>query len=436
MNKFELNRVEELINRLYDRDISNSDKSSLMQELSQYPEYKESIADFEEIRNAIHQDKTIILPPKELDKAVLANVDKLSESIFRPSFFMRNKYALIGLLLLFVGFTGYIGQDWFNGSENQAYDSGISQNSADEKVPATTETQSNQIQQSKENIPVVSNSEIKSVKTRLNSADEITVNSNNSDRKSTTKIPLHKLDVNTLVVGADLSNEVKKTLATAKLSNSLSNLDLPNKIELENEVTLDPRFNLVVVNSPFDRFGQNKVMPISIGQNKYARALLQKISKTNLLLQYRGLYAVSNPEKGLQGSDFFVKNYCFGGFVEAFDGIYLGAEFGDEPYSQIFMDKNTSVQFEQTANIFYFGVAGKFAFKDVSVLGIYPAAQLFAGSSSLGPITRSNLTLQYDMMNRVGMFFGVEGGMVFYSQEGVWYNSGKLGLIGGLNIKL
>jgi hypothetical protein len=339
--------------------------------------------------------------------------------------------------LLFVGFTGYFGQDLFKGKQNQGVAAGTAQiaNSEQSANQSGTLVESNQV--TEKSIPVVSNSSENTNKIKMNSSGKITNQEKNlSDSKSTAKISKLKLDSNTEVIGADLTKEVKETIARSQMTNSLSEFDESNKITLESNDIIDPRFNLVVVNSNFDKYRQNQITPFAIGQNKYARALFQNLSKTNWLIQYRGLYAVSNPEKGLQGRNFYFNSYCFGGFVEAFDGIYLGAEFGSEPYSQIFLDPNTSVQFEQTPNIFYFGVAGKFELKKTQLFGIHPCAQLFAGSSSLGPIVRTNLTLQYDLFGKVGMFFGTEGGMVFYSNQGVWYNSGKLGLIGGLNIKL
>lgn len=438
MNRYDLNRVDELVNRLLDRDISATEKSSIMNELKQYPEYTKTLADYELIQSAIKNDRNILVPPKDFDKAIFAEVDKISRLLIPQSFFVRYKYALIGLLLLFVGFTGYFGQDIFKSDKDKTDLVTASQvdKTSQSAVQSSGTSESKQIEEKQ--VPVVSNTERNETKT--GSTNNVSVNSkkhiNSSIKQRTTdEIQGYQIDANTQVFGAD-----KKTLAELKKQNTVYNspveFDESNKIILENNYILDPRFNLVVVNSNFDKYRQSQVIPTALGQNKYARALLQNITKTDWLIQYRGLYAVSNPEKGLQGRNFYFNSYNFGGFVEAFDGIYLGAEFGAEPYSQIFLDPNTEIEFEQTPDIFYFGVAGKFELKNFKYAGIYPAAQLFAGSSSLGPIVRSNLTLQYDIISNFGLFAGLEGGMVFYSNEGIWYNSGKLGLIGGLKIKL
>lgn len=442
MNRLELNRMEELINRLLDRGVSSSEKSVLLDELSKYPEYKSELAEYEEIQSAIQKDKILQMPPEDYNKAVFAQVDKLSETIFGKSFFVKNKYALLGLLILLVSFTGYFGKDLFKNDKNS------NDLTAKKEIVASKSTINNDVQNQNSNtninpIPVTSNTEkssnVKKVRTSVKSsnANELIVSSKEPGKTHKTKEISGKEKETIKVVGNKLSHEVKEVLALNK-TDQIEPLEFDDskRIISEEKQFLDPRFNSVVVNSSFDKFSQNQVIPLSLGQNKYSRALLQNLSKTNWLLQYRGLYAVSNPEQSLQGRNFYFNSYCFGGFVEAFQGVYLGAEFGAEPYSQIYLDPNTSVQFEQTPNIFYFGVAGKFALQDAKFLGIYPAAQLFAGSSSLGPLFRTNLTLQYDMFGKVGLFFGTEGGVVFYSNNNVWYKSGKLGLIGGLNIKL
>lgn len=392
MNRLELNRMEELINRLLDRGVTSSEKSSLLDELSQYPEYKSELAEYEEIQSAIQKDKILQTPPEDYNKAVFAQVDKLSETIFGKSFFVKNKYALLGLLLLLVSFTGYFGKDLFKNDKSS--NSIMIQN---ENV-AIKSTINNDVQNQNSNqninpIPVTSNTDIssnvKNVRTSVkrSNANELDDNTKESS-KSNTMNEISKKEKQTIkVVGRKLSHEVKEELALGKI-NQIEPLEINNSESNFKEVKEypDPRFNSIVVNSSFNKFSQNQVIPLSLGQNRYSRALFQNLSKTNWLLQYRGLYAVSNPEQSLQGRNFYFNSYCFGGFVEAFQGIYLGAEFGAEPYSQIYLDPNTSVQFEQTPNIFYFGVAGKFALQDAKFLGIYPAAELFAGSSSLGPL--------------------------------------------------
>lgn len=437
MNRYDLNRVDELVNRLLDRDISATEKSSIMNELKQYPEYTKTLADYELIQSAVKNDRNILMPPKDFDKAVFAEVDKISRVLVPQSFFVRNKYALIGLLLLFVGFTGYFGQDLFKSDMDKT--DLVTASKVDKTSQSTVQSSiTSEIKKIEvKQVPVVSNSEVNVNSAKMNSSGKSTnFAKNTSTTKSIEKVAKHNLYKDTEVISTDLTKESKETIAHSQMTNPSTEFNESNKIVLENESIIDPRFNLVVVNSNFDKYRQNQITPFAISQNKYTRALFQNISKTDWLIQYRGLYAVSNPEKGLQGRNFYFNSYNFGGFVEAFDGIYLGAEFGAEPYSQIFLDPNTEIEFEQTPDIFYFGVAGKFELKNFKYAGIYPAAQLFAGSSSLGPILRSNLTLQYDIINNFGLFAGLEGGMVFYSNEGIWYNSGKLGLIGGLKIKL
>ena len=431
MDKFTLNREDELINRLLDRDLTNSEESAILEELSTFPEYKDNLADYLDVQKAIQSNKLVIPPDSEMDRAVFLEVDNISKTIFGKSFISKYKYSLLGLLLLMFTATTYFTYNSFQSNDN------------DEKIANNKHEQLNQIEKNKianetvENTELVESSEIPVVSNSVSTSslrktsqtdsfiqpvdDQLTVNNTSTNFVKT--LPENKTTINSDNFSDNIVSEVENNKYNSSVQNSMS------------ENILDPRFNLKINESNYEYIAPTSVIPRNSIFEKVSRAFWQSSGKSEFLLQYRGLYAVSNPEKSLQGRNFYFNSYCFGGFIQAFDGIYLGGEFGAEPYSQIYLDPNTSVQYEQSPNIFYFGLAGKFEFKKFEIMNIHPAVQLFAGSSSLGPIVRSNLTLQYDLMNNFGFFFGLEGGSVFYSNQGVWYNSSKLGLIGGLNIK-
>ncbi|OGU58840.1 MAG: hypothetical protein A2X64_09530 [Ignavibacteria bacterium GWF2_33_9] len=419
MDKFTLNREDELINRLLDRDLTYSEESAIMDEISTFPEYKDNLTDYLEIQKAIKNDRYIVPTNPELDKAVFLEVDNISRLIFGKTFISKYKYSLLGLLLLFFTATTYFTYYAFNSNEL----SEISQNTSkvmNSSVNNSLQTDSKNVTpvEEKTEIPVVSNSIVNST-TASNSKKDFTI----SSEKKNADIVLNNTD-NTSEESQQSKQDIKQ----------LSSSEINNQNSLE-ENLLDPRFNLAVNESLYEYMSPTTIIPKNGIFSKISRAILTNSSKEDFLLQYRGLYAVTNPEKSLQGRNFYFNSYCFGGFIEAFNGIYLGGEFGSEPYSQIYLDPNTSVQYEQSSSIFYFGLASKFEFKQFEIIGFHPAAQLFAGSSSLGPIVRSNLTMQYDLLN-MGFFFGLEGGSVLYSNQGIWYNTSKLGFIGGLNIKL
>jgi hypothetical protein len=121
--------------------------------------------------------------------------------------------------------------------------------------------------------------------------------------------------------------------------------------------------------------------------------------------------------------------------LETFPNISFGAEFGNEPFSQIYLNSANSTEYTQTPNVTYFGVAARYDANQWKILNIHPVAQLFAGGSSLGPLTRLNMQLEYNGIKYLGIYCGIEGGFLLYSDQGKWLSSKKVGAIFGANFK-
>ena len=102
MNKFEKNQAEELINSLFDKDISSVEKSRILEQLSQYPEYKSDLEFYTEINNHIQASKTIIEPPDELTKSLFAKINTIASTHFSNTLLNRSKYLIGAFLLIFL----------------------------------------------------------------------------------------------------------------------------------------------------------------------------------------------------------------------------------------------------------------------------------------------------------------------------------------------
>jgi hypothetical protein len=430
MNKFEENQAEELINTLFDKDISSVEKDRILDQLSQYPEYKSDLTIYTEINNQIQANKVVLEPPIELTKSVFEKVNEIAAKHFKNGFISRSKYVIGAFFLLFLFTSLYLFNtnktlnNNINNQENltNLNDDGFA-NTQSKKI--TTATHNASVQDSK----VVANKVLpkqNSILKKDNSNITLRINTKQAHPKKVNFEVQDKINTN-------FSSSNDKQIVDANDSKPVMKINFDNNRVKENSsesllaYSIESSYNQpmrVELPRKINNFGL-----INLLQNKAEHDPV-------LLIQYRGMYALSNPEKALQGNNPLISNYCVGIYLRTYENLYLGAEFGNETFSQIYLDPLTQVKYEQSPSVFYFRVGGKYFAKDLKILGIYPSAQLFVGSSSLGPIISTNLSLQYDIIdNLLGIYSGIEGSAVFYSNQSVWYNSKKLGIIGGINLK-
>ncbi len=157
-------------------------------------------------------------------------------------------------------------------------------------------------------------------------------------------------------------------------------------------------------------------------------------------LHVRGIYALSNPEKSLQwsGKNQIYTNFSLGGFLTVSENLSFGAEIGQEPFGQVFISQsdNPEEKYDQGPNVFWFGIASRYEFKGVSVIGINPYAQAFVGGSTLGPLVRCQGGLQVPVPgSKLAVTAGYEGSKLWYKNQNTWYSTNKHGLAIGLMFK-
>lgn len=402
MNRFDLN-TEELINLLIDKDTSAVDKSQIMEELQNRPDSSGLLQEYSHLQNILENVKSpVSVPPPDWTTSVLEQVKYISEQHFGFSWFGKLKYALLGLILL-IPFGLYLAFDNPENttSKNTTSTIGIMNNSNSEEI----HNQESQLKNSDRDIAKETN--------RVTQLNYQSANKQISVVPSqTTKID-ETIETNTSPVPEPTYTEVHNTFDNYDYSSLLQKNVISSNLSLSN-------FTDIV----------SQILPIKMN---YSRT---QPSKINIMLQTRGSYALTNPEMNFAENDFIGNTYNLGVYVDVYENVYAGAEFGSEVFSQIFVGSEQPGEiYDQTPTLFYFGLSGKYEFNQLSLGIVKPVGHLFVGGSSLGPLVRANAVIQANLLNQVGIFVGLEGGLLYYKNQNTWYNSSKLGIVGGINFK-
>lgn len=409
MNRFDLN-TEELINLMMDNDTSPVDKTLILEELQKNPESKTLIDEYSQLQSTLNNAKpTAVPPPNDWTNSVMEQVRLISERHFAYSWFGKLKYALLGLLLL-IPFGLYLS---LNDDEEK---SNITVN---KETNTQTSVDNNIVNQNQ--LEIINPNYITSQPNTIKKTDKIKLNAiankkliANETKANSKKISYNlirnNLEPNSLLYS---NEEMNVNIHTVDLTDiqikDIYNSDIQSHSK---DISITPR-----VNSPISPFNLN-------------------FSKNSFIIQSRGSYAITNPEKSFAENDFFGNTYNLGIYVDVYDNVYVGAEFGSEVFSQIFLDNaQPGTVYDQSPTLFYFGLSGKYESNQLSFGPFKPVGHLFVGGSSLGPLVRANTVIQANIINSIGIFVGLEGSLLYYKNQNIWYNSGKLGLVGGINLK-
>lgn len=404
MNRFDLN-TEELINLLLDKETSADDKTIILQELQKHPESIEMLNQYSSLQDLLSKTKvTPIPPPSDWTNSIMQQVKLLSDRHFAFLWFGKLKYALFGLLLL-LPFGLYFSLEQSSDFSSKNYKADQQKT---ETVPNTNNSHSDFLSLNNNNQNLETNSsKSASNKSPLANKEKVRVINQTPQQLRTNLVD------NNLRIGNNLHN-------TFDIKNNSDNFRLNSKdIHFSNSSNQSTHTIIINVNTP------NKIT--------YSQPYPDK---TNFLIQTRGIYAITKPEKNFPENDFIGNTYNFGIYLDIYENVYAGAEFGTEVFSQIFFGNNQQTTiYDQTPTLFYFGLAGKYEFNQLSFGKFKPVGHLFVGGSSLGPLIRLNTVLQADLSRTIGVFAGIEAGALYYKNQNIWYNSSKLGIVGGINFK-
>ncbi|MCX7737108.1 MAG: hypothetical protein N2319_10375 [Candidatus Kapabacteria bacterium] len=116
----------------------------------------------------------------------------------------------------------------------------------------------------------------------------------------------------------------------------------------------------------------------------------------------------------------------------------FGLEVGQEQFAQRFQktEFDLTSTYEQNPLLFWYGGYYRFSYPDIIFNEkIFPFAQIFGGATSVGPVIKSQLGIQYKPDKRVTFILGGEMTKLLYKLQNNIYNTDKFGITYGISIQ-
>ena len=152
----------------------------------------------------------------------------------------------------------------------------------------------------------------------------------------------------------------------------------------------------------------------------------------------RGITGKSYPETGLPVPSYpFFSNMAAGAYYAHSDNLRIGLEAGEEPFGQIFNNKERNMQYQYIQNPMLFwatlGIQGLLSYR-IPLIGGQPFAEIMVGGTELGPISKAMVGLQYySSETGLGLVLAAEGTLLMYENQNQWYYTKKIGLTYGMS---
>lgn len=112
----------------------------------------------------------------------------------------------------------------------------------------------------------------------------------------------------------------------------------------------------------------------------------------------------------------------------------FGIEIGQEAFNQEFKTAD-GLQYLQSPVLLWGGASYRLSAKEwIAPYYLYPYVQQSIGASTIGPISKSQIGIVWQVASPISINIGMEYGVLFYNVNSKLYNSQKFGITGGLNI--
>ncbi len=158
-----------------------------------------------------------------------------------------------------------------------------------------------------------------------------------------------------------------------------------------------------------------------------------------LSLTARGFSMKSIPEVKLnQSENTVLNNSAIGLSYYIGDNTAIGLEIGQEKFPQSFVLTaygETKYQ-KQNPLLFWYGLVFKQSIANLfKIETLRPFAQIFLGTTTVGPLARGMVGLQYSPDRRVSLILGWESSYLLYKVQNNYYTTQKNGLTYGVSVR-
>ena len=173
---------------------------------------------------------------------------------------------------------------------------------------------------------------------------------------------------------------------------------------------------------------------------KQYNKIKQVTDSKSFSLQLRHFYARSIPEVDVPAlSNPVINNVGFSLMYRLDPTNSFGIECGQENIHQIFdeSDKDHTINYQQNYLAFWGGGVYQYSGGSLDNLSdVKPYIRLLIGGTSIGPIGKLGLGLNYLYMDKLIFNFGLEGTLLYYQFQGRSYTTEKVGITYGIAVKL
>lgn len=158
-----------------------------------------------------------------------------------------------------------------------------------------------------------------------------------------------------------------------------------------------------------------------------------------LSLTARGFSMKATPDVKLnQSENTILNNSAIGLSYYIADNTAIGLEIGQEKFPQRFTLTTYGETKYQKQNplLLWYGVVFRQSISELfKTESMRPFAQLFLGTTTVGPLVRGMIGLQYSPDHRVSLILGWESSYLLYKVQNNYYNTQKNGLTYGVSIR-
>lgn len=238
-------------------------------------------------------------------------------------------------------------------------------------------------------------------------------------------------------------NSLNRNLAKNNIHNKENQLKFDSKSKVDNPVLINFVKKYEVQNNSAFTFAANKTeyKEINFGNNSLSinQPKVLKNQDNEYSLQFRGINGVSFPSVQVpykQNTVFSNMSAAF--YFARFGNFRIGFEFGNEPFGQVFNNNEggTEWQYTQNAAIYWAGLDIMYIFDKEFLFngGPQPFVQATFGGTELGPLAKFITGLQYySKETGIGAMVGLEGTILSYINQKVWYSTKKIGFTYGMS---